>query len=322
MKQLLILTPDGVGSTFLQRAICIFGNLSNTEWINTHEMTNGTSWDGIRLRKNWSLGYSQSLAEIESLFSKNNHNIIARLASYHFYNRNDPIEEQKKFFDYLNKNFTIVACYRSNIFEYAHSWTIREYKKVLNVYSFAEKKSVHPVDDQFNLDSNYFSRKLTDYNNYVYWVNDNFKVSYEFNYDHLSTVDNFIASLIDVDNNIFINNFGISLYEYCHLSNMSDITKLPAGVCKAFAEVRKYAYTLINAGMMPNSLPLKMNSFENKIKKTSNFDQLVSVYNDQAKKHNHLQPLSFQEIKEIAESEQFGCATQTKIINNILNRFV
>ena len=37
----LILTPDGVGSTYLQRALTIYLNTSGHEYFNTHELLNG-----------------------------------------------------------------------------------------------------------------------------------------------------------------------------------------------------------------------------------------------------------------------------------------
>ena len=90
-KKLLILTPDGVGSTLLQRAICVFGNIED-KWINTHELTNGLSYsiDGILYKDN-SHGYSQSLSDIILLLEKNNNNIIVRLAHYHLIARKDKV---------------------------------------------------------------------------------------------------------------------------------------------------------------------------------------------------------------------------------------
>ena len=41
----LILTPDGVGSTYLQRALTVYLNASGEEYFNTHELLNGLSLD-------------------------------------------------------------------------------------------------------------------------------------------------------------------------------------------------------------------------------------------------------------------------------------
>lgn len=321
MKPILVLTPDGVGSTFLQRSLCIFGNLSDTDWYNVHELTNGIKFNGVHLEKDWSLKYTQSLNEIKTLLENNDHNLIGRIASYHIINRKDPAAQANKFYKFLNDTFIIVACYRSNVFEYAHSWTIREYKKVLNVYSFAEKNTVHPATDQFELDVDYFESKLKDYNQYIYWIQDHFNVAYKFDYDELQTVDNFIVNILGLDSNVFLDKFGISLNEYCHLSNLSNLDNLPNNLKKSFAEVRIFAHKLIQQKKMPNSLPLKMNSFGNKIKKTTNFRQLIDRYNKVVESNNELSTVDYDALISLAANEQFG-KNSNQIIEQIKNRFV
>lgn len=320
MKQLLVLTPDGVGSTFLQRSLCIFGNLSGQQYYNIHEITNGIGYDNNLLTKDWSLKYSQDLDQIQGILEKNNQNLICRLAHYHIINRNDSPERLENFYNFLNNNYDIIYCVRKNIFEYAHSWTIRHYKNILNVYTFAEKNAVHPVTDSFTLNKDFFANKINDYFDYLYWVNDNFNTAYEFDYDNLEDVDSFICKVLNLESNPFYENFGISLYEYCHLSNMDDIKHLPKKICKAFFEIRKYSAALVYKKIMPNSLPLKMNSMEKKIKKTVNFNELVSIYNIQTKKYNRLPPLTASELEKISVTEQFGRANQNIIIENLISR--
>jgi hypothetical protein len=320
-KQILVLTPDGVGSTFLQRSLCMFATLAEPNWINIHELTNGIAVDKEHLIKDRDIGYSQNLNEIIDLLKTNQHNLIARLAQYHIINRKDSLKELDKFYNFLNENFTIIACYRKNIFEYAHSWTIRDYKKILNVYTFNEKKTVHPLDDQFDLDSNFFENKLIDYNNYTYWVDDNFNVDHVFDYDNLENIELFFSTITGIDKDIFLKTFGISLYEYCHMSNLSNLNELPNSLLKSFAKIRWYAYQLVKHKVMPNSLPLKMNSFENKINKTKNFSDLVVAYNKVAKKSNRFATLTEEELREIASVEQFGFIQNKIVIDNAVSRF-
>lgn len=320
MKKILVLTPDGVGSTFLQRSLCIFGNLSGEKWFNVHEITNGITHKNNHLIKDWNLRYSQDLSEIQAILETNHDNLIGRLAHYHIILRKDNIEKLKNFYSFLNSEFEIISCARSNIFEYAHSWAIREYKKTLNVYNFAEKNKIHPENDSFILDSDFFANKINDYFNYMYWVNDNFQTSCEFDYDNLKDIDKFICDILNLQNNPFEKRFGITLYEYCHLSNMNSIMHLPKKICKTFFKIRLYAYNLVNDDMMPNSLPLKMNSFEKKIKKTSNFEELTKVYNNQTKKYNRLQYYDIDELKQIAVNEQFSTCNQNIMIQSLINK--
>ena len=217
-KKLLILTPDGVGSTLLQRAICVFGNIED-KWINTHELTNGLSYsiDGILYKDN-SHGYSQSLSDIILLLEKNNNNIIVRLAHYHLIARKDSLEELNKFYTYLNNNFIIISCHRKNILEYAMSWAIRDLKSTLNVYSFEEKFKIHPTNDKFNLDTSFIIKKLNDYQNYIFWINDNFNNIINFYYEDICDIDRFITDIIECNPDSFVNKFKMKISDYCLLS--------------------------------------------------------------------------------------------------------
>ena len=64
----LILTPDGVGSTILQRILTMNLYLENVKVKNTHELLNGLSIvDGVAEKK-WDPNYGQSLQEIKKIF--------------------------------------------------------------------------------------------------------------------------------------------------------------------------------------------------------------------------------------------------------------
>ena len=202
MKRILILTPDGVGSTLLQRSMCIFGNIHNF-YINPHELTNGITFDGDLLVKKYSLNYSQSLTDIINLLEQNKNNIIVRLAHYHLLRRNDSLQELNNFYNYLNNNFIIVSCHRKNILEYAMSWAIRNIKNTKNVYSFKEKYMIHPTNDKFELDCNFIVDKCNQYQNYIYWVNDNFKTHSKFYYEDIEHIDAFISDILECEQELF-----------------------------------------------------------------------------------------------------------------------
>jgi hypothetical protein len=61
------------------------------------------------------------------------HYKVARLAQYHIRRREDTIEDQLPFYQYLNDNFFIISCRRQNVFEHAISQTINKITKKLNV---------------------------------------------------------------------------------------------------------------------------------------------------------------------------------------------
>lgn len=148
----IILTPDRVGSTLLQRLITVYANINESPGnltINLHELTNGiTSYHNesfncaVLGKKQGHWGYHQNLQTVTELLKNSNHGIVARLAHYHIKNRQDPLPDQLEFYRYLNENFYIVAARRKNLFEHAMSWCIFTEAKKLNVYSHDEKFQV------------------------------------------------------------------------------------------------------------------------------------------------------------------------------------
>jgi hypothetical protein len=203
----LILTPDAVGSTLLQRLITIYMQFHQYDRpvINLHELTNGLvkyynpKFDQEVLgKKQGAWGYYQSLNEVVDLLSTTDHYKTSRLAHYHIQNRQDAIEQQIPFYQYLNDNFYIISCRRHNVFEHALSWCLTKITKKLNVYSSDEK-----IDTFFDLyktgidlDPNSLIQTLNAYRNYVKWCNDHFNVASYFYYDeHLPRIEKYILSL-------------------------------------------------------------------------------------------------------------------------------
>jgi hypothetical protein len=204
----LILTPDAVGSTLLQRMLTIYMQFHEFDRpvINLHELTNGLAkyysqefnreLVGKRAVKNW--GYYQQLTEIVDLLGSVDHYKTSRLAHYHILRRGDTIKQQIPFYNYLNENFYIIACRRSNVFEHALSLTLTSITKKLNVYTAAEK-----IDTFFNfyhqgvtVDPDIFVHKLELYKKYIDWSNQHFEISRLFNYEQdVPEIEKFILDL-------------------------------------------------------------------------------------------------------------------------------
>jgi hypothetical protein len=205
----LILTPDAVGSTLLQRLITIYMQFHSFDKpvINLHELTNGlvkyhnTKLDMEVLGKSdnktaW--GYHQSLEEIVNLLNSTNHYKTSRLSQYHIKNRQDSLEFQVPFYRYLNENFFIIACRRHNVFEHAISWAITKVTKKLNVYSPDEKINsfFHLYKDRLTIDPETLIQTLNAYKDYLKWCDDHFSVASYFYYDqHLPNIEKYILDL-------------------------------------------------------------------------------------------------------------------------------
>jgi len=204
----LILTPDAVGSTLLQRLITIYMQFHSFDKpvINLHELTNGlikyynTKFNqevlGKPDGKGW--GYHQSLEEIVNLLDSVNHYKTSRLAQYHIKNRKDSISNQIPFYQYLNDNFFIITCRRHNVFEHSLSWAITKLTKKLNVYSPDEKVEsfYHLYRDQIIVDPQSLIQTLETYKIYLRWCDDHFSVASYFYYDeHLPNIEKYILDL-------------------------------------------------------------------------------------------------------------------------------
>ena len=207
----LILTPDRVGSTLLQRLITIYmaGHEYDKPVINLHELTNGltfcyNSTYGKEIlnkspnigRNKW--GYHQSLNEIIDLLENADHYKTSRLALYHLVNRQDLVADQLNFYNYLNKNFFIISARRENLFEHGISWAIAGHSKALNVYQHVEKLNAFYdiYKNGITVDQTVLWNYLSRYKDYLKWVDNHFEVNSYFNYEKdLKNIENYILNL-------------------------------------------------------------------------------------------------------------------------------
>lgn len=204
----LILTPDRVGSTLLQRVLTVYllGQNIDKPVINLHELTNGlikyynpvTNSEVLGKPNNTDWGYFQSLPEITDLLKSVDHYKTSRLAHYHIINRRDTIDDQIKFYEYLNNDFFIIGCRRENLLEHALSWGIQAFSKKLNVYSAYEKfNSFSEIyKNKITLSKESFDNYLRRYKNYIEWSDRYFNVQSYFNYDtDVHNIEKYILNL-------------------------------------------------------------------------------------------------------------------------------
>jgi hypothetical protein len=204
----LILTPDAVGSTLLQRMLTIYMQFHEFDRpvINLHELTNGLAkyyspefnreLVSKREVKNW--GYHQSLNEVVELLSSVDHYKTARLAHYYIVRRGDTVDQQIPFYNYLNENFYVIACRRANVFEHAISMTLNCVTKKLNVYTPHEK--IEAFYDLYQhgvtLDTDVLTAHLESYKQYLNWSEQYFNIGSYFHYERdVPELEKFILNL-------------------------------------------------------------------------------------------------------------------------------
>jgi hypothetical protein len=230
----ILLTPDRVGSTLLQRVLTVYmlRKKFDKPVINLHELTNGLEkyynntlqQEVLGKPRGTEWGYYQTLSEIENLLKSVDHYKTSRLARYHIVSRQDTIAEQLKFYDYINKNFYIISCRRENLFEHAISWGIQGHSKRLNVYNAEEKINVfHNIyRNGITLLRPSFCNYLNDYKQYINWTNTYFNVQSIWNYDtDIQDIEKYILNLDFMkhsNNNTWKDMFGqnFDTWNACH----------------------------------------------------------------------------------------------------------
>ena len=309
----LILTPDRVGSTLLQRLLTVYANINENHdplTINLHELTNGlVSYHNEQFNRTvlgkcefqdngasgW--GYHQNLETIVNLLKNCNHDVTSRLAHYHIKNRRDSISDQLSFYEYLNKNFHIIATRRKNLFEHAMSWAIVGETKNLNVYNFEQKyqvlKNIH--EHGITVQPEVMEKYLNQYTQYMDWVDRHFNVSSYFEYERdLQDLENFILKQ-NVFNKIkeplrWQDRFGINWNEWNRMHYLLSLVSFDYDFSKEekmfiknnidlYSQARIYIQDLQDNGIIINGIPIKLHTLKQKAELISNIDQCLLNYN-------------------------------------------
>jgi len=256
----LILTPDRVGSNLLQRVLTIYMLRKGFDRPvrNLHEITNGiikyydTDLKQQVLSKptsDW--GYYQTLDEITNMITSVDHYTTSRMTHYHMVRRQDPIGEQLKFYEFLNQNFYIISCRRRNVFEHALSWGILAHSKKLNAYSASEKIEAFQniYADGIELQEPSMIKYLDQYRDYMIWVDRYFEVQSYFDYeDSIDNLEKYILNLDfmkDHENNTWKDMFGVEFNDWnCIHKILPDIQMLQHQ--QAAAQLQSHKHLLIS----------------------------------------------------------------------------
>lgn len=331
---ILILTPDRVGSTLLQRLITVYANLNenyNPLTINLHELTNGiVEYYNPKFNKtvlgkkedHW--GYHQNLKTVVNLLSNADHDITSRLAYYHIKNRKDSLADQLDFYKYLNENFYIICARRKNLFEHTMSWCIATESKKLNVYSVEEKYNVFSkihnqgIDVQLEMVEKY----LNQYQEYLEWVDRHFQVNSYFEYDRdLPDIENFILGL-----NIFKSiktpltwedRFNITWNDWNrvhYLLSLIPFNQTFSEEEKDFIKLNIDRYSkaridiqdLQDDGILVSGIPIKLHTLQQKAQVITNVGQCLEYYNHWIGKTNPSNAIAYhpETLNKIAQIEQ------------------
>jgi len=286
----LILTPDGVGSTILQRLITMTLYLEHDTVMNTHELTNGLKLQNNVAIKDYDLGYSQTLVEIANILqeSQTETSLVSRLAKYHLENRKDSAQDCYEFYSFLNKHFEKkIMCVRENIFEYAMSWSIRDRSGVLNVYDEQDREKVLAVSE---VDEKYFMHKCKEYVQYIDWMEQHFpnveKISYE---DTVKKSDQVMQRITGYANT-FMDKFDKPLSymlstEHIFLKNKRQ-SDLSGDELRSLIRYRMSCKEMIERKKIIHNIPFKNTTLADKKRQIKNFNNCLDKFYNFAKNHN------------------------------------
>lgn len=307
----LILTPDRVGSTLLQRLITVYACINENYdplTVNLHELTNGlVMYENDRFGRymlgkttdGW--GYHQSLQTVVGLISQCEHDVVSRLAHYHLQRRADSLHDQLDFYRYLNDNFFIIAARRRNLFEHALSWAISVEAKKLNVYSAQEKFDVydHICQHKISVQDDVINKYLNAYEDYWDWVERHFQVNCYFEYERdLPDIEDFILSL-----NVFrchkrpltwLDRFQISWSDWNQMHYLLSLVPFDHKFSHeekqfikdhitVYTQCRIFLQDLQDNGILVSGIPIKLHTLKEKVQVISNVDQCLLAYNKWAR---------------------------------------
>lgn len=302
----IILTPDRVGSTLLQRLVTVYANINELQippTINLHELTNGLveyqhpEFGKVLGKKENGWGYHQSLSQVVTMMQQASHGIVSRLAHYHIKNRRDSLPEQLDFYRYINENFYIIAARRKNLFEHAMSWCISAESKKLNVYSIDEKyKFFEKISrNGINVQQESIEKYLNQYDEYLNWVDAHFNVNSYFEYERdLPNIEDYILNLSVFQEFPEIKNweyrFDISWanwnrmhyllslvpFDYMFSQEEQDFMKQHIELYK---QGRIHLQDLTDSGVLVSGIPIKLHTLREKAQVIKNAPQCLEYYN-------------------------------------------
>ena len=344
----LILTPDRVGSTLLQRLLSVYANINennNPLTINLHELTNGITMyhnekfnRAVLGKKEGHWGYHQSLGTIVDLLKNSGHDVVSRLAYYHIKNRSDSLADQLDFYQYLNDNFHIVVARRKNLFEHAMSWCISAESKKLNVYSFEEKYQVfHDMQQHgINVQPESVDKYLNQYNEYLEWVDRHFRVNSYFEYERdLPDIENFILGL-----NAFKqyrnplkwrDRFGIEWHDWNRMHYLLSLVPFDHAFSddekmfmkdnlELYTECRVALQDLQDDGILVSGIPIKLHTLQEKAGLIKNIGECLTYYNQWVIQTQPQYAIAYESktLSEAAQLEHSKWATNN-LTNSILS---
>ena len=272
----LVLTNDGIGSSYLQRSLTLYLNSAGIEYWNTHELLNGVACNNGNIYKQWRDNNFelQPVNEIITCLNESTNNIVSRVGLHWAHQRNDI----STLYPVLRSKYNKILMCKRDPFEYALSWAIRSSEGIGNLYRVDKKRS---LSLNYDVEMDFFKTKLEEYHKYIYWTMDNFNAQ-EVNYNDLQiNIDNMMQKITGLDHSVE-DKFGISLQNYSRVRYLASTGVYEKEHTQSAVALKNFENRLKVNKQLPKGMPIKLYTLDDKRKRIDNFTECVNVFNDWA----------------------------------------
>jgi len=284
LKRVLVLTPDGIGSTYFQRSLTVYLNYHGYLTKNYHDLCNLTT----------------DLPTLVKTLSTDRTNIVARCSPYRSTEFGNDTKKYLKFCSYFFTDIYVISrCSFESVLSYSNT---HKGTGTLNVYSKEQYKQ-NKNKKSYSIEKDLFIESLKYFEDFYVWVDKYFPKHKVISYTDLITNPD---TLFKNEFNI-ISDKNLSLLEYNKFNTKrvrnKDLTKYCSEQLLKFIEITDYIQYLSKKGLLDikKPFPIKKITLREKLNEISNFRELLDVYNNYSS--NHFEKISFQQINDRAVIE-------------------
>ena len=277
LKRILVLTPDGIGSTYFQRSLTVYLNYHGYPTKNYHDLCNLTT----------------DLRTLIETLSTDKTNIVARCSPYRSIEFGNYTEHYLKFCSYFFTDIYVISrCSFESILSYSNT---HEGTGILNIYS-KEEYNQNKNKKSYSINKLNFIENLKYFEEFYVWVDKYFPDHKTLSYNNLITdPDNTFKKEFNITSDK-----NLSLLEYNKFNTKrvrnADLNKYTSEQLLKFIDITDYIQYLSKKGFLiaDHTFPIKKVTLKEKVNDISNFNELLEVYNEYPS--NHFEKVNLQQI--------------------------
>jgi len=277
LKRILVLTPDGIGSTYFQRSLTVYLNYHGYSTKNYHDLCNFTT----------------DLRTLIETLSTDKTSIVARCSPYRSTEFGNDTENYLKFCSYFFTNIYVISrCSFESILSYSNT---HEGTGVLNIYN-KEEYNQNKNKKSYSIDKHTFIENLKYFEEFYIWVDKYFPKHKVISYTDLITdPDNTFKKEFNI-----VSDKNLSLLEYNNFNTRrvrnEDLSIYSSEDLLKFIEITDYIQYLSKKGFLTSdhTFPIKKIKLKEKVNEINNFNNLLDIYNKYPS--NHFEKVNLQQI--------------------------